>query len=339
MRSRELWWGIGILAVLVAAAAAAPLLAPYESAEQLDPAAAMYRPPGTVLQAVHLAGGGWRLADRVERTASGLRLLRRGRVETLPAAGVTNLTGSGVADRRVFVLGSDKFGRDLLSRTLHGARVSLGVSLGAVALALLVGVSVGATAALGGTVADLALMRLVDACMSFPPLFLVIVLAAFLRPGLTALVLILAALSWMQVSRLMRAELLTLRRREFVVAARAVGQHPFAIFWRHLLPHALTPVLIQATLLVGILIGLEAALSFLGLGVQPPTPSWGNIIAEGQVALLDAWWISVFPGAALALTIVGCNLVGEGLRDALDPQTRWLTWAPPSGALAPLPEK
>jgi peptide/nickel transport system permease protein len=335
MRAPEMRWGAGLVAGLLALAAAAPLLAPYDPAEQLDATAGKLRPPGTVLRAVHLTDGEWRLAERVERTAGGWRLRRLGRFEELPASVVVNSTPGGVADRRVFLLGSDRFGRDVLSRLLYGARVSLGVGTLAVLLALLLGVTIGAAAALGGPVADMLLMRLLDALLAFPPLFLLIALSAFLRPGTPALVAILAGLSWMPISRLMRAELLSLRRREFVLAARAMGQPPLAVLVRHLLPNAMTPVLVQAALQIGNLIIFEASLSFLGLGVQPPAASWGNLIAEGQDTLLDGWWVAVFPGIALATTVIAFNLLGEGLRDALDPQGRALAAGLPTAGGQP----
>jgi peptide/nickel transport system permease protein len=315
-------WGIGLTALLLFVALAAPFLAPYDPDEQIDPAAGGYRPPGTVLPAVHLASGNWRLADRVERTSDGLRLERLGRVEELTAAEVLNLTPTGVADRRVYLLGSDLFGRDLLSRVLYGARVSLAIGLLAVAFALTLGVAAGSAAALGGPVVDAIVMRTVDALLAFPWLFLVIALVAFFRPDTVTLVVLLGASSWMGISRLTRAEILVLRQREFILAARAIGQTPFAILWRHLLPNALTPVLIQGTLLIGSLMLAESSLSFLGLGIQPPTPSWGNMIATGRDALSNGWWIATFPGAALTLAIIAFNLLGEGLRDALDPRNR-----------------
>ncbi len=224
-----------------------------------------------------------------------------------------------MADRRRFLLGSDKFGRDLVSRMLYGARVSLAVGLLAVTLALSVGISVGAAAALGGRWLDALLMRGVDALLSFPSLFLLIAVVAFFRPGTMMMVAILGGTSWMGISRLTRAEILGLRQREFVLAARTLGQHPFAIFWRHLLPNAFTPVLIQATLLIGAVILAESSLSFLGFGIQPPTPSWGNMVAEGREALSYAWWVATFPGLAITLTVIAFNLLGEGLRDTLDP--------------------
>ena len=320
MRS-TLRWGVALVSLLLLLAAVAPLLAPYDPAEQLDPSAAAYRPPGTALAAVHLADGGWRLADRVERTEAGLVLTRRGQSEEIPASSVLNLTPEGVADRRVFLLGSDKFGRDVLSRLLYGARISLSVGLISALLALTLGVAVGSAAALGGPLVDTLLMRGVDALLSFPALFLLIAIAALVDPGLGSTVVILGSLNWLAISRLVRAEILSLKNREFVVAARALGQHPLAILWRHLLPNALTPVLIQTVLLLGGLILVESSLSFLGLGIQPPTPSWGNMISEGREALSFAWWIAVFPGAAIALAVIAWNLLGDGLRDALDPHS------------------
>lgn len=313
-------WGGALVAVLILTALLAPWLAPYDPDEQLDPPAALLRPPGTELAAVHLADGRWWLADRVRRTPGGLEIERLGQTKALPASEVVNLTPDGVADRRLFLLGSDRFGRDLLSRTLYGARVSLSVGVLAMALALTLGIAVGSAAALGGRWLDAALMRGVDAVMAFPWLFLMMALAAFLRPGPVATVGLMGATAWMRISRLTRAEILGLRNREFIVAARAIGQRPLTILWRHLLPNALTPALVQATLLVGNLILLESSLSFLGLGIQPPTPSWGNLISEGRDVLVQAWWIATFPGAALALTVIAFNLVNDGLRDALDPR-------------------
>jgi len=162
-------------------------------------------------------------------------------------------------------------------------------------------------------------MRAVDAALALPRLFLILALVALLHPGLVAIVLILGGTSWMQISRLVRAEILSLKERDFVVAARAIGQTPLRILTRHLLPNALTPVLVQVGLLVGDVILAESTLSFLGLGVPPPVPSWGNLIADGSDRLLQAWWLATFPGLAIVLTVVAFNLLADGLRDALDP--------------------
>ena len=315
----SLRWGIVLCASLGLLALLAPWIAPYDPAEQLDPVVSTYRPPGTVLPAVLLKDGSWRLAERAERTPGGLRIERQGSMEELAASDVVNLTPDGVADHRRFLLGTDKFGRDLVSRMLYGSRISLAVGLLSTILALTAGIAVGAAAALGGRWLDALLMRGVDALLAFPTFFLVVALVAFFRPGTATMVGLLAGISWPTISRLARAEILGLRQREFIVAARALGQHPFAIFWRHLLPNAFAPMLIQATLLVSGVILAESSLSFLGLGIQPPTPSWGNMVAEGREALSYAWWVAAFPGLAIVLTVIAFNLLGEGLRDTLDP--------------------
>jgi peptide/nickel transport system permease protein len=330
-------WGMGMVAGLLLVAAAAPVLAPYDPDEQLDPEAAALRPPGTVLAAVRLAGGGWRLAERARRTPAGLEIERLGHREVLPDAQVVNLAGRrgvaggpGVADRRVFLLGSDEFGRDVASRMLYGARVSLAVGLLAVLLAWTLGVSLGSLAALGGPLCDALIMRGVDALLAFPWLFLMIALSALLHPGTATTIAILGATGWTTISRLTRAELRSLQRREFVLAARAMGQRPLAVLFRHLLPNAMTPVLVQCTLQIGYLIMLESSLSFLGLGVQPPTASWGSMLADAYTSPPAAWWLALFPGAALALAVIAFNLLGDELRDALDPR-----WRGPELAAAP----
>ena len=246
---------------------------------------------------------------------------RNGERRTLGASEVTNLTGDGVADRRRYVLGTDHLGRDVLSRLLHASRASMIVGLLAIVLALTLGIAVGSAAAMGGGWIDGILMRGVDALLAMPRLFLILLMTSLARPDPLVVVLVLGATSWMQISRLTRAQLLTLRDGEMATAARATGQHPTMTFLRHLLPNALTPLVVDVTLRIGDLILVEAALSFLGLGIQPPVASWGNMIADGSTALTTAWWVATPAALATTITVIGFNLLGDGLRDRLDPRT------------------
>jgi peptide/nickel transport system permease protein len=312
--------GGALLALLVVLALAAPLVAPADPAEQLDPVAGRYLPPGSRRVALVFADGRSLLAESAERRGEELVVRRLGRSERHPAAKVVNLGSDGRPAEHRFLLGTDRFSRDVWSRVVWGARLSLAVGLLAVALAITFGVAVGATAAVGGPVVDAVLMRAVDAFLSIPRLFLILALVALFQPGIVAVVVILGATGWMRVSRLVRAEILGLREREFILAARGVGLTPWKILTRHLLPNALTPVVVEAGLLVGDVILAESTLSFLGLGVPPPAPSWGNLIAEGSDRLTDAWWLATFPGIAIVLAVIAFNLLADGLRDALDPR-------------------
>jgi len=312
--------GAGLLGALVLLGFAAPWLAPYDPTDQLDPVAAKHRPPLTRMALVKLEHGVHLLADRVERRGDQLVVERRGEVEVLPAAEVGNLAGAGVGDHRFFLLGSDRFGRDVFSRWIHGARVSFLIGSLSLGLSLGLGVVIGALAGLGGPIVDSLLMRLVDGLLTIPWIFLVIALTALFPSGTTPLILILGGTGWMGVARLLRAELLSLRERGFVEAARGLGAGPGHVFFRHLLPNAMTPLLVDSTLRIGRLILVEASLSFLGFGVQPPLPSWGNMIAEGSDFILSAWWVAFFPAVALVATVVSLNLMGDGLRDVLDPR-------------------
>jgi len=221
-----------------------------------------------------------------------------------------------------FPLGADLLGRDVLSRMLYGARVSLLVSGLGTLLALVVGLFAGLVAGFYRGVPDLLVSRFVDAMMAIPVLLLAIALASVLRGGtIWMMVLILALVNWTYLARIIRGEVLSLRERDFIEAARALGVSDLSVLWRHLVPNLLGPVIVFATLSLAGNILLESALSYLGVGIQPPTPSWGNMIQEGVPLYNVAWWITLFPGLALLLTVLSLNLVGDGLRRAIAPGT------------------
>lgn len=221
------------------------------------------------------------------------------------------------------VLGTDRFARDVLSRLLYGARVSLSIGFIAVGIAVTIGTLLGATSGFLGGRIDQLVMRFVDVVISFPRLILLITIIAILRePSIFTIIAVLGLTQWPHTTRIVRGEVLSLREREFIQAARALGFSKARIILRHLVPNAMGPVIVAATLGIGNTIVLEAGLSFLGIGVQPPTPSWGAMVADGRDNLIDAWWISTFPGLAIVLTVLAFNLVGDGLRDGLDPRLR-----------------
>jgi peptide/nickel transport system permease protein len=219
-------------------------------------------------------------------------------------------------------LGTDGFGRDILTRIMWGARVSLEIGFLATGLAILVGTAVGGAAGYFGAAVDTGIMRVADVFMSVPALFLILVVVALFGASLLNTALVVGLVTWAPVTRIVRGECLTLRARDFVEAARALGASHRRILLRHVLANALPAVIVQGTLLLGQTILIESGLSYLGLGVQPPTPSWGNMVVEGRQFLASAWWVSTFPGVAIFATVLGFNLFGDGLRDVLDPALR-----------------
>jgi peptide/nickel transport system permease protein len=219
-----------------------------------------------------------------------------------------------------FLLGADELGRDVLSRLLHAGRVSLAVGLVTALIAVLVGSILGGVAGYYGGAADAFIMRLADVLLSMPAIFLLLALSAFLRPSVFSITLIIGLNSWMSVARLVRGQILSLKEQEFVIAARATGASDRRLIFRQLLPNAVPPVLIAATLTVAMAILLESSLSYLGYGIQPPTASWGNMLNNAQTYVLYAPWVAVYPGLMITVTVLSFNFAGDGLRDALDPR-------------------
>ncbi len=219
-------------------------------------------------------------------------------------------------------MGTDESGRDVMSRMIYGARISMLVGFVAVGIATFIGILFGAVAGYYGGRIDAVIMRFVDIMLCFPTFFLILAVIAILEPGLMNIMIVIGVTGWMGVARLVRAEFLSLKEQEYVLAARAFGSSDLRIIFRHLLPNAMAPVLVSATFGIAGAILTESALSFFGLGVQPPTPSWGNILSSGYKYIDFAHWLSVFPGLAILITALGYNLLGEGLRDALDPRLK-----------------
>jgi peptide/nickel transport system permease protein len=220
------------------------------------------------------------------------------------------------------VLGTDQIGRDLLARMIYGGRVSLVVGVGAVALATTLGVFLGLTAGYFGGRTDTVIMTGLNVMLSFPFVLLALAVIAVLGPSLTNMILVLGAAGWPIYARVVRAETLAIRERDFIVASRALGTGHIRIALRQIFPNLVSPVIVIATLQVAQVIIVESFLSFLGLGVQPPTPAWGNMLGEGRLYMLNSWWIATFPGLAIFVTTLVINLMGNALRDWLDPHMR-----------------
>jgi peptide/nickel transport system permease protein len=274
-----------------------------------------------LLVVVHLAAAAapWLTAHVLHQSAYRSRIMDRVSVHG-QMQDVVSDDGLPLGPGAAFPLGADALGRDVLSRILYGARISLAVATLGTLLAVLLGLAAGLLAGYYRGWLDSVISRFVDAMMAIPVLLLAIALAAVLQGGgLWTIVLILGLVNWTYLARLIRAEVLSLRERDFVEAARALGASDASIIVRHLLPSLTGPVVVFATLSMGGNILLESALSFLGVGIQPPTPSWGNMIQEGMALYNVAWWVSLFPGVAILVAVVCYNLVGEALKAALDP--------------------
>ncbi len=226
------------------------------------------------------------------------------------------------APNHVHWLGTDILGRDVLSRMIHGAGVSLSVGFVAVGISTMIGVGLGAVSGYYSGTVDRIIMRFVDIMLCFPSFFLILAVIAFVGPSIWNIMIVIGVTSWMGVTRLVRAEFLSIRERDFVKAAISQGAGDLRIIFLHILPNAMAPILVAATLGVASAVLLESSLSFLGLGVQPPDPSWGNMLTEGKDNIEIAWWLSLYPGLAILITVLGYNLLGEGIRDTLDPRLR-----------------
>lgn len=251
-----------------------------------------------------------------------------------PVLAPTNPTQTGFSTRvrppavlghpTTFLLGSDNLGRDILSRLLYGGQLSLSLAAASVVLSGVVGVTAGLVSGYVGGRVDDVIMRIVDVQLAFPVILLAIAVVAVVGTSMTALVGVLVLSGWVIYARTVRATVLSLREQDYVNAARALGADDLRIALRHVLPNAMAPIIVVATVQLATMLLLESGLSFLGLGIQPPTPSWGRMLAEGRDYLSNAWWISTMPGFAISLAVLGANLLGDGLRDLLDPNLRGL---------------
>lgn len=219
-------------------------------------------------------------------------------------------------------LGTDQLGRDILSRTIVGTRVSLSIASSAVLISAVIGIAAGVAAGYFGGLTDSIIMRLVDIQLAFPLLLVIIALVALIGASIPVLIALLGLSGWAQYARLVRAETLSVKEREYVSASQALGNGSFGTIWRHILPNISTTTIVIGTFELARVLLVESSISFLGLGVQPPTPSWGTMIADGRNYIYQGWWVSTIPGIAIVLAVMAFNFIGDGLRDVLDPKSR-----------------
>ena len=304
--SPRLLWGLaGIVVLGVACLVGGSMPSPLGDG---DPVHAALLPPGTRVMVLDLADGRTLASPEVELD-NGEYLVHGRRLTTAVPAGDVVST----RDVRLW-LGSDRFGRDVLPRFLRGGRISLAIATLGALVALFVGLGVGLAAATGGRVVDSVLMRMVDAILAFPLLLLLILVSALFRPSPAMLVVVLGLTSWMGLARLVRGQVLSLRTRSFIQAARVAGTREHRIWSLHYLPNLKAPLAQDTALRMGMLVLAEATLSFLGLGIPPGIPSWGAMIADGQRVMLDGWWLSLFPGLAITTLVISLALIGDGLQ-------------------------
>ncbi len=308
-RSRRLQIGVTGLCLLVVVCMLGPVVLP--APPGIDPAHAALLPPGTAVTEIVLDDGRALVSPSVRSEGDTVVVDGPRRSETVARSRVTE-----IRDTR-FWLGSDRFGRDVLAQLMAGGRISISIAALAALIALLVGTTVGLTAATGGRLVDAVLMRLVDALMAFPVLFLLILLATVFRPGPLVLVSVLGMTSWMGLARLVRGQVLTLRGRTFVLAARAAGSSPMRTWRTHFLPNLAGPLSQDTALRLGDLVLAEATLSFLGLGIPPDIPTWGAMVAQGHRVMIDGWWLATLPGFAIAALVISLALIGDGIQERL----------------------